>query len=122
MKFTSFKNWINEITRAEDDWANAQIDKWRESQESSNSNLKEYNQKIVDYIWKRLKEKISPIQLRYTDTTKDTIDKLINMYDEPDAFYMGVTDYWEENIPWEEAANSLFDECLRQISAQGWAM
>jgi vacuolar-type H+-ATPase subunit H len=52
--------FVNEITKAEDDWANAQIDAWRESQKSSKEDLEEYNQKIVNHIWKRVRTKLSP--------------------------------------------------------------
>jgi len=114
--------FVNEITKAEDDWANAQIDKWQESQHYTEGDLEDYVQKVVNHIWKRLRTKFSPGMLKHTNTNKVTIEKMIIGADTPGGFYESVYDYWEDNTPWEEAANSLFDECYRYITAQGQAM
>ena len=113
------KESLYEITKAEDDWANAQIDKWRESQKSSESNLDDYNQKIVNHIWNRLRTKFSPEFLRRYHINKEHINEMVNRVDDSLGFYMSVPDFWEENTPWEEAANTLFDEVYREISLYG---
>jgi C-terminal processing protease CtpA/Prc len=111
--------FINEITKAEDDWANAQIDNWRESQKSSADDLQSYNQMIVNKIWKRLRTKFSPEFLRRARINKEYIDYMINRVDDELGFYMSVPDFWEENTPWEETADTLFDEVYREISLMG---
>ena len=113
---------LNEYTTAENDLANYQIDKWRESQKSTEEDLDDYNQKIVKYIWSRLRKKLSPEMLKHTDTNKKSIDELINSVNKEQGLYVCVSDYWEENVPWQNAADSLFDEVYRQVTAQGWAM
>jgi len=111
--------FINEITKAEDDWANAQIDAWEESKKSSTDDLDVYNQKIVKQIWKRLRTKFSPEFLRRARVNKEYIDYMINRVNDELGFYMSVPDFWEENTPWDEAANTLFDEVYREISLMG---
>jgi len=116
------KESLYEITKAEDDWANAQIDNWLESQKSSEGDLEEYTTNIVNAIWKRLRTKLSPEFLKTTGTNKNTLRKYITNVDSPYGLYMSVPDYWEENIPWSEAADTMFDEVYRSITAQYDAM
>ena len=113
---------LNEITRAEDEWANAQIDAWKESQKSSENDLQEYNDKIVNYIWKRLRTKFSPEFLRSARVNKSYVNEMINRVDDSLGFDMSVSDFWEENTPWDEAANELFDEVYKEISLYGQNM
>jgi hypothetical protein len=123
MKAKFISNILNEITNnAEDEWANTQIDKWIESQRSSKEDYEDYLEKITSRIWNRLMLKLSFKELQYLNLTKESLKEWIDTYDKPTGMYMSISDYWQENIPWEEAANSLFDEVYRLITAQGWAM
>ena len=120
MKFV--KESLYEISKAEDDWANAQIDKWRESQKSSESDLEEYTLNVVNAIWRRLRTKLSPEFLKETGTNKKTLREYITEVDSPYGLYMSVPDYWEENISWSEATDAMFDEVYRAITSQYDAM
>jgi hypothetical protein len=74
---------------------------------------------IVNKIWKRLRTKFSPEFLRRARINKEYVDYMINRVDDELGFYMSVPDFWEENTPWEEAADTLFDEVYREISLMG---
>jgi hypothetical protein len=113
---------VNEISKAEDDWANAQIDKWLESQKSSPEDYETYLDAVTNFIWDRLTEKLSAKDLKYTNTTKERLKTFIDDCDSPYGLYMCVADYWQENAPADEAANLMFDEVYRNITAQGGAM
>jgi hypothetical protein len=123
MRAKYIKDLINEISRAENAWADEQIDKWIESQKMTP--LEQYNQyvsNIVNYLWNRLVDKLGEEGLKYTGTDKETLEEYITDYDSPYGLYMSVDDYWQEDIDWEEAAESMFDEVYRSITAQGSAM
>lgn len=111
--------FINEILKSEDDWANAQIDNWKEMQNSSEKNFDEYNTKIVNQIWKRLRTKFSLGYLKLININKEHVDYMINRVNDELGFYMSVPDFWEENTPWDEAADTLFDEVYREITLMG---
>lgn len=122
MRAKYIKDLVNEITKAENDWADEQIDKWLESQKDPAQQYEEYVQNIVNYIWGRLTSKLTQKQLDYTNTDKETLRDYITDYDSPYGLYMSVDDYWQEDIDWEEAAESMFDEVYRAITQQGWSM
>lgn len=112
--------FVNEITSAENAWADEQIDKWIESQKKTPlEQYKEYVSNIVNYLWERLVDKLGEEGLKYAGTDKETLEEYITDYDSPYELYMSVDDYWQEDIDWEEAAESMFDEVYRAITSQG---
>jgi len=120
MRAKYIKDFINEITKAENDWADEQIDNYLST--NDDYPLEKYVEKVVDYIWNRLSKKLSSEELQYTNTTKEVIEDMITLYDVPEAFYENVYDYYEEGIGFLDAAETLYELCFRRISAQGWAM
>jgi len=122
MRAKYIKDLVNEITKAENDWADEQIDKWLESKKSPLEQYNQYVSNIVNYLWNRLVDKLGEEGLKYAGTDKETLEEYITDYDSPYGLYMSIDDYWQEDIPWEEAAESMFDEVYRAISGQSWAM
>jgi len=111
------KEHLNEITPAENRWADEEIDKYLESKQDKD--LDTYINKAVDYIWDKLVNIFNTHNLKLMGIDKEYIDDMITTYDKSHGFYMSIYDYYEEGTPSLKASELLFDLCYKNISTQG---
>lgn len=102
--------FIYEVLRAEDDWANLEIDNYLSKK--TKYPLQKYLNGVVDQIWRKLNKNMSYQQLYDIDITKETVYDIITEND-PDVkhvFSKSVYDFYEEEKGFIEAAEYLYSE------------
>lgn len=110
MKAKFINEVLNNVSREEDAWADTQIDNYLS--QHGEYPLNKYVQDVINYIWKKLSSKMTYQELKNIDISKDMIEEIITETD-PDTkhvFHKSVYDFYEDEIGFIEAAETLYSD------------
>ena len=106
---------LNEfVSRDEDQWADNQIDKWKEMEKTGLNPLELYVKTVVNIIYNNIPDNV----LQYTGTDKYIIEDIITAYDDWQLIDMNIYDFWENKKSEEEAAEELGEALHQYIVGQ----